>query len=105
MLVEARSPLLDELTVRTRPGVHCFRFWQEGSGYDLNLYERAAVEAAINYIHENPVRRGLCRRAVDWKWSSVRFHLRGEIEPHLPTLSRLPAEFLDGGGVQTPNLR
>ncbi|MGO8745627.1 MAG: hypothetical protein ACLQNE_06525 [Thermoguttaceae bacterium] len=26
----------------------------------------------IEYVHDNPVRRGLVRRAVDWPWSSVR---------------------------------
>ena len=25
----------------------------------------------VEYIHLNPVRRGLVRRAEDWKWSSV----------------------------------
>jgi putative transposase len=29
-LVAARAPLLRELTVRERPGVERFRFWQEG---------------------------------------------------------------------------
>ncbi|WP_390623340.1 REP-associated tyrosine transposase [Blastopirellula sediminis] len=103
MLVEARSQLLDELTIQTRPGQHCFRFWQEGSGYDRNLYDRGAVEAAIEYIHENPVRRGLCRRAVDWKWSSMRFHESGVVETHLPRLNRIPSEFWDVGGLQTPH--
>jgi putative transposase len=25
----------------------------------------------IDYIHLNPVRRGLVERAMDWRWSSV----------------------------------
>jgi putative transposase len=28
----------------------------------------------IEYIHLNPVRRGLVRRAVDWKWSSANWY-------------------------------
>jgi hypothetical protein len=28
------------------------------------------IEAAIEYIHMNPVHRGLVKRAIDWKWSS-----------------------------------
>jgi putative transposase len=59
-LAAARSPLLRELTVRERPGVERFRFWQEGGGYDRNLRTESAVLAAIEYIHLNPVRRGLC---------------------------------------------
>ncbi|HEX2475460.1 MAG TPA: hypothetical protein VHK01_11970 [Lacipirellulaceae bacterium] len=49
----------------------CFRFWQEGPGYDRNVTTPAVIEAAIEYIHMNPVRRGLVKRAVDWKWSSA----------------------------------
>ena len=26
----------------------------------------------IEYLHDNPVRRGLVSRAVDWPWSSAR---------------------------------
>jgi hypothetical protein len=33
-----------------------------------------AVEAAVAYIHENPVRRQLCDRAADWRWSSARHY-------------------------------
>ena len=25
----------------------------------------------VNYIHDNPVRRGLVEQAEDWKWSSL----------------------------------
>ena len=71
-LLAEKSPLLDKLTIRERPGRICFRFWQEGPGYDRNLSSAAAVLGAIDYIHHNPVRRGLCLRAIDWKWSSAR---------------------------------
>jgi putative transposase len=53
-LEEVGSPLLERLTVRERPGIHCFRFWQEGGGYDRNLRSVKAVDAAIAYIHETP---------------------------------------------------
>jgi putative transposase len=64
-LQSSTNRLLDTLTVRERPGKYVFRFWQEGSGYDRNLETEAAALAAIEYIHVNPVRRGLCNRAVD----------------------------------------
>jgi putative transposase len=35
------------------------RFWQPGGGYDRNITSTAALRAVINYIHTNPVRRGL----------------------------------------------
>jgi putative transposase len=74
ILETAKSPLLAKLTVRERPGVQRFRFWQEGGGYDRNLRSVESVEAAIAYIHENPVRRQLCEKASDWRWSSDRHY-------------------------------
>jgi|GEM_PF-3189154 hypothetical protein len=34
----------------------------------------------------NPIRRQLCDKADQWKWSSARFSLNGEIDPDLPRL-------------------
>ena len=74
LLGESNSTLLDQLTVRQRPGVTAFRFWQEGPGYDRNIESDRALAAAIEYIHWNPVRRDLCERTTDWRWSSARFY-------------------------------
>jgi putative transposase len=46
------------------------RFWQEGGGYDSNLFSDEALEKTLDYMHLNPVRKCLVERAVDWKWSS-----------------------------------
>jgi putative transposase len=46
-LRQSKSPLLDKLTVCERPGKSCFRFWQEGPGYDRNLSTPEVIEAAI----------------------------------------------------------
>ena len=48
------------------------RFWQRGGGYDENLFNAAKVWDKIEYIHCNPVRRGLCERPSEWLWSSAR---------------------------------
>ena len=81
--------------IRQRPGVTTFRYWQEGPGYDRNLESEAAVLAAIEYIHMNPVRRGLCTKAVYWPWSSIHFYLdpTAPANPALPKLHSLPPEF------------
>jgi len=71
LLEAARSPLLERLTVLERPGNPGFRFWQEGGGSDRNLRSVKAVDPAIASIPENPVRRQLCKRAADWRWSSA----------------------------------
>ena len=47
------------------------RFWQRGGGYDRNITEPKTVWTEIDYIHANPVRRGLCERPIDWVWSSA----------------------------------
>jgi hypothetical protein len=47
----------------------------------------------LEYIHNNPVSRGLCRRAVDWKWSSARYYLDvppRQQRPKLPVIHGLP---------------
>ena len=74
-LVQSQSRLLRRLTIRQRPGVTTFRYWQEGPGYDRNLTTPAAALSAIDYVHLNPVRRGLAKEAVDWKWSTHLFSL------------------------------
>jgi REP-associated tyrosine transposase len=95
ILEENQSPLLERLTVQERPGKTSFRYWQEGPGYDRNLSTERAVLAAIHYIHENPVRRGLTRTAFDWKWSSARWYLSdaGIADPDLPRIHGLPWDF------------
>lgn len=93
-LRESGGRLLDRLVVRERPGKTCFRFWQEGPGFDRNLFSPEAITASLDYIHLNPVKRGLCRKAIDWPWSSARFYL-GEPPmqqyPELPFVHGLPA--------------
>jgi putative transposase len=70
--LEDNAPeFLQRLTVRNRNRTYR-RFWQAGSGYDENVSDVNALHAIIEYIHHNPVRRGLVERAVDWKWSSAR---------------------------------
>jgi putative transposase len=51
-----------------------YRFWQRGGGYDRNIIDPATLRTMIDYIHHNPVRRGLVSRPTDWVWSSARFY-------------------------------
>jgi len=89
------SRLLGRLMVRERPGKTVFRYWQEGSGFDRNLFTIQAVQASLDYIHLNPVKRGLCLKARDWRWSSARYYESdgAERDELLPTIAPLPAEF------------
>jgi len=65
------------------------RFWQAGGGYDRTVEEIATLRSMIDYIHANPVRRGLVERAEDWEWSSARWYA-GILPVHLEMDRTLP---------------
>ncbi len=50
------------------------RFWLRGGGYVRNTRADGEFVEKVNYIHANPVRRGLVDNPTDWKWSSARWH-------------------------------
>jgi putative transposase len=52
-------------------------FWQ-ARYYDFNVYTEAKRSEKLNYIHWNPVRRGLVESPEGWIWSSCRYYLTGE---------------------------
>ncbi|MDP8241312.1 MAG: transposase [Candidatus Hatepunaea meridiana] len=57
------------------------RFWQAGGGYDRNIYNTETLRKAIDYIHLNPVRIGLVKNLIDWRWASTRFWILNINEP------------------------
>jgi REP-associated tyrosine transposase len=65
---------LDRLRDEQPNGEVHYRFWQRGGGYDRNITDPATLRTMIEYIHNNPVRRGLVARPTDWPWSSARFY-------------------------------
>jgi putative transposase len=65
---------LRRLEVVTQAGEVKHRFWLAGGGYDRNITEPSTVHACIDYLHENPVRRGLVATGVEWSWSSARWY-------------------------------
>lgn len=44
-------------------------FWHKRY-YDFNVRNHQQFVEKLRYIHRNPVKRGLCERPEDWKWSS-----------------------------------
>ncbi len=62
---------LSQMEDRQPNGQVHYRFWQRGGGYDRNLTEPRTIWAEIDYIHANPVRRGLCQSPTEWPWSSA----------------------------------
>jgi putative transposase len=54
------------------------RFWQ-ARFHDFNVYSRYKVREKLEYMHENPVKRGLVKNAGEWIWSSFWFYEKGEV--------------------------
>jgi len=52
-------------------------FWQ-ARFYDFNVYSHEKKNEKLDYMHANPVSRGLVRHAQDWPWSSWAFYFRSE---------------------------
>jgi putative transposase len=44
-------------------------FWQ-ARFYDFNVYSKGKRTEKLNYMHANPVIRGLVKHPRDWRWSS-----------------------------------
>ena len=96
-LEAASNSLVERLTVQERPGKRAFQFWQEGGGYDRNLMTTNAVRQSIDYIHANPVRRGLATEAMAWPWSSCRHYASDgrHQDAALPRIDGPPPEIWD----------
>jgi putative transposase len=48
-------------------------FW-ETRFYDFNVWSNDKRGEKLNYMHMNPVKRGLVMEPEDWMWSSYRFY-------------------------------
>jgi len=72
-LKENAPDWLARITVRADTRVR-HRFWQPGGSYDRNITSIEAMRAMIDYIHANPVRRGLVASPEEWEWSSARWY-------------------------------
>jgi putative transposase len=64
---------IPRITVKEGSGTRR-RFWQPGGGFDRSVEKLETLQLMIEYIHLNPVRRGLVQRAIDWEWSSARWY-------------------------------
>ena len=48
-------------------------FWQRRF-YDFNVWSWRKKNEKLNYMHFNPVKRGLVKHPKDWEWSSFGFY-------------------------------
>ena len=49
------------------------QLWQQPS-HSIELLSEAVTQQKLNYIHQNPVRAGICYRAEDYVYSSASFY-------------------------------
>jgi putative transposase len=54
--------------------------WQERF-YDFNVWSAKKEAEKLDYIHYNPVQRGLVLDPADWRWSSFRYYAFQEVGP------------------------
>lgn len=48
--------------------------------YDLNVWSWKKRNEKMNYMHFNPVKRGLAKHPKDWQWSSYLFYASGRAD-------------------------
>jgi putative transposase len=89
-------------------------FWQ-ARYYDFNVFSSGKRNEKIDYMHKNPVKRGLVAEPGDWAWSSYSHYasgargtveiesqwtaacrLRATAETHVSEARRGAPEFLEG---------
>ncbi|MCG3128099.1 MAG: hypothetical protein CHACPFDD_02974 [Phycisphaerae bacterium] len=89
--VRSKAPeFLPALTNVDRHGTVTHRFWQRGGGYDRSECSADEIWEKIDYIHANPVRRGLCAHPTDWAWSSARAYATRSGQPLSIDFESLP---------------
>jgi len=62
---------LAKLQHQERERNYQYSLWQTEKNV-LPVFSDAMFMEKVNYIHQNPVRAGLCERAIDYRWSSAR---------------------------------
>lgn len=65
--------ILDQLAFykKAHKGDRAYQFWQEGVHPEL-IQGEDMMRQKIEYIHQNPVKRGYVDEAVHWRYSSAR---------------------------------
>ena len=54
------------------------QFWQPRF-FDFNVYSHKKKKEKLEYMHANPVNRGLVKHPKDWPWSSFSFYAKDEM--------------------------
>lgn len=69
--------VLKQQTSRKLKKAGAAQFWQRRY-YDFNVWTEQKIVEKLNYMHRNPVQRGLVAMPEDWRWSSFCHYATGE---------------------------
>ena len=72
--------IFKQLTSRELKSPDQKQFWQRRY-YDFNVHSNEKRIEKIQYIHRNPVTRGLVSKPEDYRWSSFNHYATGEPDP------------------------
>ena len=75
LLRKEQSPMLQELIVNARD--RKYQVWERNS-LSIPLWSAEVFEQKLEYMHNNPVKAGLCQYAEEYKYSSARFYEMNE---------------------------
>jgi len=79
------KPILEQLAFykKAHKGDRAYQFWQEGV-HPQWIQNEAMMRQKIEYIHQNPVKRGYVDDAEHWRYSSARNYagLEGLLDVH-----------------------
>ncbi|MGI9456598.1 MAG: hypothetical protein ACR2NU_08555 [Aeoliella sp.] len=60
------------------------RYWQP-TRHPVHIESESFYQTKVDYLHENPCRKGLVVRAGDWRFSSAKYWLSdGQLETEVP---------------------
>ena len=72
---QGRVDLLQKIKYKTK--TQLYKVWQDRFD-DFYLLNEKIFLIKMNYIHQNPVRKGLCETVSDYRYSSGRFYFKEE---------------------------
>jgi putative transposase len=87
-LKQNKSEFLKKITVGQKYERH--RFWQDGGGYDRNIFTYKAARSSVDYMHQNPVRRKLVESPHLWEYSSFLYWQKSVEGPIDVCLTKFP---------------
>ena len=74
-LLKNHPKVLDHFRVNAKDRM--YQFW-ERNPLPIILYSEAVFIQKLNYMHENPLKAGLCEKAEDYEYSSASFYFNGK---------------------------